>query len=144
MPTKKPCIFCKGTHWSFVCYDTKYNTLEKRKKFFKDNNLCLTSNQDQHEGCMYLDTCTCRWPHCRSRNTHNSTLCPSAPYPLTLETYKQWKKVVLDLIEKSKAAKKQGNDLNSSQKKGKPFTQLLTPNKLFQDVRLFVSGDGLH
>ncbi len=41
--------------------------------------------------------------------------------------------MVLDLIEKSKTAKKQGNDSNSIPQKGKPFTELLTSNELFQD-----------
>ncbi len=133
MPTKNPCIFCRGTHWSFVCYNTSYNTLEKRKKFFVEKKLCVACNKDEHEGCKYLESYTCRWPHCRDKNAHNSTLCPSAPYPLTLETYKEWKQVVLDLIEKNKVAKKQGNDLNSNPQKGKPFTQPLTSNELFQD-----------
>ncbi len=136
MPTKKPCVFCQGKHWSFICYDSAYNTLEKRKKFLTDKNLCPLCTNDAHDKCNFLEKYGCRWPNCRTRNTHNSILCPTAPYPLSIETYKAWKQVVLDLVEKSRQAKKQGKPTRIPQK-GKPFDNTLTSNKTFQDE----SGD---
>ncbi len=135
MPTYNPCVFCRGKHWSFVCYNSSYNTLKKRRKFFNDNNICPSCLKEAHEGCKFLDTYECRWPNCRSRKGHNSALCPTAPYPLTSDTYKAWKQVVLELIEKSKAknAAKKGNS-TSTPLKGKPFDdKSFNSNEMFQD-----------
>ncbi len=134
MPTHNLCVFCRGKHWSFVCYNTSYNTLEKRKKFFSDN-ICPLCHKEAHEGCKFLDTYQCRWPNCRNRSAHNSTLCPMAPYPLTLDTYKAWKQVVLELIEKSKSKNtgRQGNSTSTPQR-GKPFdSKTFNSNEMFQD-----------
>ena len=65
----KICVYCDSKdHWSDKCVE--FNTLEKRRVFFRDNKLCFNCAKKGHRG----DKCESRGCYfCKSK--HHSSLC---------------------------------------------------------------------
>lgn len=66
------CLYCGGDHWGEDCGD--FNTLEKRRNFFREKRLCFNCGREGH-----------RKGECRSRACfkckarHHTSLCDRQP-----------------------------------------------------------------
>ncbi len=82
-------VFCNGKHWSSMCFDVRYNTLQARNEFYKNKQLCKECGKDRHMPLCKVIASPCQWPSCKNHKTHLAKLCPMAKYPLSWEIYNQ-------------------------------------------------------
>ncbi len=64
----KKCVYCEKDHWSDKC--TTFDTLEKRRTFFRDKKLCFNCAKGGHRGgeCQSQGCYFCK-------GKHHSSLC---------------------------------------------------------------------
>lgn len=68
-PQRKPCIFCKGSHWQSDC--DKFATLEQRQNRIRELNVCFICFGSGHNAR------NCRKGPCYfCKKRHNQALCP--------------------------------------------------------------------
>ena len=68
-PQVPVCIFCEGSHWGDSC--PVFDTLEKRRKHFADNQLCFNCSRPGHKGNRCRSTRSCY----RCNHRHHTSLC---------------------------------------------------------------------